>query len=201
MARLQEQVANLKLEISSIKKEKEEARKTINTIQARVAKMPQREQEMTSLTRDYENLKSSYNDKLNKKLEAKVTQNLEQGRKGETYEIIEPPNLPSEPFMPNRLRIMGLAFLAAIGIALGGTVGWEMLDETLQGPRDFKYFFDLPILASLSVIQEGSGNPRGRSLRTALMIGLCSVLSAVTLFLLMYRTTIQAILGIPGRIG
>ena len=79
--------------------------------------MPQREQEMISLRRDYENLKNSYNDKLNKKLEAKVAQNLEQGRKGETFAIIEPPNLPSEPFVPNRLRIMGLAFLAAIGLA------------------------------------------------------------------------------------
>ena len=201
MARLREQVANLNLEISSIKKEKEEARKTINFIQARVAKMPQREQEMTSLTRDYENLKSSYNDKLNKKLEAKVSQNLEQGRKGETFEIIEPPNLPSEPFMPNRVRIMGLAFIAAIGLALGGTIVWEMLDETLQSPKDFKYYFDLPILASLSVIQEGGGNRRGRSFRTALLVGLCSVLSAVTLVLSLYRTTIQAILGFPGRIG
>jgi len=201
MARLREQVANLNLEISSIKKEKEEARKTTNSIQAKVARMPQREQEMISLRRDYENLKSSYNDKLNKKLDAKVAQNLEQGRKGETFAIIEPPNLPSEPFVPDRLRIMGLAFLAASGLAFGGAIGREMLDETLQGPKDFKYFFELPILASLPVIQEGGGNLMKRSFRTALLIGLCSVLSAVTLFLLMYRENIQAFLEIPGRIG
>ena len=201
MGRLREQVSNLNLEISSMKKEKEEARKTINSIQARVGRMPQREQEMIALTRDYTNLKSAYDDMLNKKLEAKVTQNLEQGRKGETFAIVDPPNLPLVPFKPNRLRIIGLAFLAAVGLALGGAVGWEMLDETLQGPKDFKFFFELPILASLPAIQEGEGTRLKRTFRTALFIGLCSVLSAVVVFLLVYRENIQAMLANTGRIG
>jgi uncharacterized protein involved in exopolysaccharide biosynthesis len=201
LRRVREQVANLVLEISSMKKEKEEARKTINTIQAKVGRMPQREQEMIALTRDYNNLKSAYDDMLNKKIEAKVSQNLEQGRKGETFAIVDPPNLPLVPFKPNRLRIIGLGFAAALGLALGGAIGREMLDETLRSPKEFKYYFELPLLASLPEIREGGAGGWKERYGTALCIGLCSVLSAAVLILLLYRTNIQAVLAVSGSNG
>ncbi|MGE5753628.1 MAG: GNVR domain-containing protein, partial [Deltaproteobacteria bacterium] len=164
-------------------------------------RLPQREQEMVSLTRDYDNLKKAYDDLLAKKLGAKVSQNLEVGQKGETFQMIDPPNLPTTPFKPDRLKILGISLLAAIAIGLGGAAGREMLDPALQGPKDFKYFFEYPILASLPVIQAEGPNRARRNLRTALLIGLCSLLSVVAAVLLIYRDAIRNVLQITGGIG
>jgi uncharacterized protein involved in exopolysaccharide biosynthesis len=201
LGRLKDQIANLKLEISSLKKENEETRRSIDRVQSRVSRLPQREQEMISLTRDYNNLKEAYDELLKKKLEARVSQNLEAGQQGETFQVLDPPNLPTEPSRPNRLRIIGLGFLAAIALGFGGAVGQELLDPTLHGPKDFKYFSELPILASLPVIQEGGGRRFWGVLRTTILVGICSVLSAVVILLLVYRENIQAILEISRRVG
>ncbi len=201
LGRLQEQVANLKLEISSLKKEREETRKSINSIQDKVSRLPQREQEMISLTRDYDNLKKAYDDLLGKKLGAGVSQRLEEGQKGETFQVIDPPNLPSMPSYPDRLKILGISILAAIAVGFGGAIGLEMMDPTLKGPKEFKHYFELPILASLPVIQGGGGDRMKRILRTALLAGSCSLLSAIVVVLLVYRENIRAVLQITGGIG
>jgi uncharacterized protein involved in exopolysaccharide biosynthesis len=201
LGRLAEQVANLNLEISSLKKENVEARRTIDRVQGKVSRFPQREQEMISLTRDYDNLKKAYDELMEKKLGARVSQKLEEGQKGETFQVLDPPNLPMVPSKPKRLRILGLAFLAAIALGFGGAIGWEMMDPTLHGPKDFKHFFELPILATLPTIQGGGGIRVKGILRTTLLIGVCSVLSAAVVILLLFRENIQVMLNIAGRIG
>jgi polysaccharide chain length determinant protein (PEP-CTERM system associated) len=201
LTRLREQVAGMNLEISSLKKEREENRKSIDSIQTKVGRLPQREQEMISLTRDYNNLKMAYDDLLRKKLEARVSQNLEEGQKGETFQVIDPANLPLGPFKPDRLKIIGLSFLAAIAIGFGGAFGQEMLDTTLRGPKDFKYFFELPILASLPIIQEGDRQGSTRRLRTVLLVGGCTLISLATIVLIVFRDNIQTALEISRRIG
>ncbi|PWB62346.1 MAG: hypothetical protein C3F14_10065 [Deltaproteobacteria bacterium] len=201
LGRQQEQIANLNLEISSLKKENEETRRSIDRIQGKVSRLPQREQEMISLTRDYNNLKDAYDELLKKKLGARVSQNLEAGQQGETFQVLDPPNLPKEPSRPNRLRIIGLGLLAAIALGFGGAVGRELLDPTLHGPKDFKYFSELPVLASLPAIQEGGGRRVMGVLRTTLLIGICSILSVVVVVLLVYRQNIQAILEITRGVG
>jgi polysaccharide chain length determinant protein (PEP-CTERM system associated) len=201
MGRLQEQVANLNLEISSLKKENQEARRTIDRVQGKVSRFPQREQEMIALTRDYDNLKKAYDELMEKKLGARVSQKLEEGQKGETFQVLDPPNLPILPSKPNRMRILGLSVLAAIALGFGGAIGWEILDPTLHGPKDFKHFFEMPILASLPAIQGDGGSRVKGVLRTTLLIGVCSVLSAAVVILLMFRENIQVLLNIGGRIG
>ena len=77
-----------------------ESKRAIAGLEARVENSPRREQEMVSLTRDYENLKLSYDDLLKKKLDAEVSQNLEKRQKGEQFQILDPANLPQKPFSP-----------------------------------------------------------------------------------------------------
>jgi uncharacterized protein involved in exopolysaccharide biosynthesis len=201
MGRLREQVASLNLEISSLKKEREETRKSIDSIQNKVSRLPQREQEMISLTRDYDNLKKAYDDLLGKKLGARVSQRLEEGQKGETFEVVEPPDLPSIPTYPDRLKILGISILAAIAVGFGGAIGREMLDPTLKSPKEFKHYFELPVLASLPVIEWGEGDRMKINLRMVLLVGSCSILSTIVVFLFVYRENIQAALQITGGTG
>ena len=57
---LKAQVVNTDAEINALKREKETIRRNLNALQGRVEQGPRRDQEMITLTRDYENLKGQY---------------------------------------------------------------------------------------------------------------------------------------------
>ncbi len=193
--RLRAQIAGTEQEIASLKKERETIQNAIAGVQTKVGQAPKREQEMISLTRDYENMKRSYDDLLKKKLDADVSQNLEKRQKGEQFQILDPANLPEEPFKPNRIKVFAIAIFAALAASFGGAIGLEMRDPTIRGVREFKHFFELPVLASIPVFQDRE-YARGIAIRKAAVFGgIISFTAAVTVFLLMFGQKIRTILS------
>ena len=156
--------------------------------------MPQREQEMIALKRDYENIKKSYEELLAKELQSQISLKLEEKQKGEQFKILEPAKLPTQPFKPDRLKILALALMASLVIGAGGAVGLEVLDSTLRGSRDFKSFFDLPILACLPVIENAEYRRRIAVRRAAVIGGLVSIAGAYLIFLMVHGTKVKSIL-------
>jgi polysaccharide chain length determinant protein (PEP-CTERM system associated) len=197
LRRLRAQLTGLDSEIASLKAEREQTQKNIATMDARVEKVPRREQEMISLSRDYENLKRQYDTILKNKLDAEVAQNLEKRQKGEQFQVLDPANLPAEPFTPNRPKIFGMALIAAFLVGVGGTFGLEVINPTLRSTSDFRHFFDLNILASIPAIRDEIYEKKVRIRRVAIMGGLVSFTVAVTVFLALYgdkaRSIVQGI--------
>jgi succinoglycan biosynthesis transport protein ExoP len=201
MSRLRTQVDALNLEIAALRREKEQNRIRISTIETKVGRLPQREQELVSLTRDYENLKRSYDDLLNKKLQAGISRSLEEREKSERFQILDPANLPSIPFKPDRMKVMGLAFLGSLVFVFGGVLGLEILDPTLRDTKEFKYFYDIPILAAIPVIRDEAYIRKQKFRKKALLAGIFSFASAVAVFLIFYQDKIRLILNISGGSG
>jgi capsular polysaccharide biosynthesis protein len=108
---------------------------------------------LITLTRDYTNLKDQYNEQLRRKTEADISQDLELRMKGDQFQILDPANLPKKPFKPNIIKILGVAVLMAGLLGFGGAIGLEKMDLSLRGVTDFKHFFDLPILASIPILE------------------------------------------------
>lgn len=194
LQRLRDQVASIDLEIVALKRESAGVSRTIDGIQQKMERLPQREQEMVSLSRDYDNLKKSYDELLEKKLKANISMNLEEKQKGERFQVLEPAELPTRPSKPNRLKVLALAMAVALMIGAGGPIGIEMLDPTLRGSKDFKSFFELPILASLPVIQDERYNKRKSVQRVALFGGLVSILGSYVVFLVIHGEKVRSIL-------
>ena len=188
------QYTALNAEIASLRKERAEIERAIAGLEARIEKSPRREQEMVSLTRDYENLKASYDDLLKKKLDAEVSQNLEKRQKGEQFQILDPADLPQKPFTPDRPRILGIAFAAAMLIGFGGAIGFEMINPTLRGKRDFQHFFQVPVLGSIPLIRDTEYEARENRQKTYVYSGLISFGVLVTLFLAVFGQKIRNLL-------
>lgn len=183
LRRLREKVVAIDLELKTKKRENEKSAQAIETLQSKVERLPQREQELISLTRDYGNIKGSYDELLKKKLQSNIFENLEEQQQGEQFQVVEPPVLPTQPYQPDRLKILALALMASLVIGVGGAIGLEMVDPTLRGSADFKGFFDMPVLATLPVIQDDRYR-RGIAVRRAAVIGgLVSILCAYLVFL------------------
>ena len=192
--RLREQVGTMNLEIAALKRESVNTGRTIDDIQRKVERLPQREQELMSLTRDYNNIRRVYDELLEKNLKAKMSETIEQTQKGERFQLLEPANLPKKPIKPNRMRVLGIALIASLLIGAGGSIGFEMLDPTLRSSKDFKSFFDMPILACLPVIQDDRSKRRIAVRRAAIVGGLVSILGAYVVFLVIYGQKVQSIL-------
>jgi len=192
--RLRAQNKALDSEIASLRKDRKDIERTINGIEARVEKSPRREQEMVSLTRDYENLKLSYDDLLKKKLDAEVSQNLEKRQKGEQFQILDPADLPQKPFSPDRPKVFGIAFAAAMLIGFGGAIGFEMINPTLRGKRDFQHFFKIPVLASIPIIRDTEYEARKSRQLTVVYSGLISLCALVTVFLIVFGHKVRSLL-------
>lgn len=193
--RLKAQIAATDAEIGSLKQARANIQKSIVELQAKVERSPRREQEMISLTRDYENLKQSYNDLLKKKLDADISQSLEKRQKGEQFQIIDPANYPEKPFSPDRKKIFGISLLLAFGLGFGGAIGLEMADLTLRNARDFRHFFDLPVLASIPVLQDETFRRKKMVRKATVFGGIICFTAAASAFLLLYGQKIRAILN------
>ncbi len=196
--RLREQIASIDLEMVALKRETANATRTIDVIQQKVERLPQREQELISLSRDYDNIKKSYEELLKKQLDSQVSQKLEEKQKGEQFQVLEPASLPTRPFKPDRPLVLGLGLLASLGIGVAGAFGLEVLDPTLRGSKEFKNFFDMPILACLPVIQDDRLKRQIAKRRAAVIGGLVSIMGAYLVFLVINGQKVQSILQAIG---
>jgi polysaccharide chain length determinant protein (PEP-CTERM system associated) len=195
--RLRSVLKGLDLEVQSLKKESGEIRKSVAAVESKVDRSPKREQEMISLTRDYDNLKRSYDELLGKKLDADVAQNLEKRQKDDQFQILDPANLPEKPFVPNRIKVFGVAVFAALLVGFGGAIGFEMLDPTARTTKDFRYHSSLTVLATIPNIQDRTFMRKQQMQRAAVAGGLITFTTAVTIFLLLYGDKVRTILSGP----
>src|SRR5206468_12610598 len=112
-------------------------------------KAPAREQELMLLERDYSNLKENYRSLLDKKLNARLSENLEKRQKGEQFRIVDPANLPDTPETPDRLKIMLLALAFGCGLGVGGIVALEYFRPVFRHSDEAESLLQLRVLASI----------------------------------------------------
>ncbi len=152
-------IRNLEAEIAKIQRE-------IREYQARVDAAPRREQEMLTLKRDYELIRSSYNSLLNRKLEADIAVNMERKQKGEQFQILDPARLPEKPTAPDLRRVFAITLVAAFALAGGLVFLVEKSDTSIRRPAEAEERFNLPVLAAVNWI-EGPAERTLRLLRNA----------------------------------
>src|SRR4030067_1227008 len=114
------------------------------------------------------------------------SKDLELRLKGEQFQILDPANLPKEPFTPNVKKIFALAFLMAGFLGFGGAIGMEKIDLSLRGVTDFKHFFDLPILASIPILETMEFDRRQKLRKKAVIGGIISFAFALFAFFLFF---------------
>ncbi len=148
-------LTNVNSNIKNLKEKQKEITKRIDILQDRVERIPTREQQMTSLVRDYENTKYNYQNLLNKKLDSQIAENLEKRQKGEQFRILDPANLPLKPFNsdPKRIILLGLA----LGLGSGGGLAFllEYMDASFRKDEEVYTVLGLPVLASVPKIRIG----------------------------------------------
>jgi polysaccharide chain length determinant protein (PEP-CTERM system associated) len=154
IARLKGELTEAQLEISRLKVEGESLRNQIAMYERRVENAPKREQELTILTRDYDLLKANYQSLLDKRIQAKMAENLERRQMGEQFKVLDPARMPEKPFKPDPRKIMLIG--AFMGLVLGGGLGYmkESMDRSFHNVEEIERFLGLPVIAAIPVIEK-----------------------------------------------
>lgn len=154
IAESQRQIQAIQVELNTLTEREIGLQRQIQLYERRVESVPAREQELAVLERDYENTKKNYESLLDKKLNAKISENLEKRQKGEQFRILDPANLPERPFKPVPLQIglMGIAGGLGLGVALAFIR--EKLDSSIRKPEEVERITSVPVLASIPDFDE-----------------------------------------------
>lgn len=160
-----EEIAAVDIQIASKQAEEKRIRAEIATFQGRVAATPGLEAEYTSMTRDYETVRSAYQSLLAKQEDSKIAKNLVDAKIGETFVTLDAARMPEAAFKPNRLMINLVGALIGLGVGLGLVALLDYKDRGLRTEDDVLAVLNLPVLATIPVIGGGKAKLRERRRR------------------------------------
>ncbi len=142
------------MEILHLEERQKQISSQMKEYQARVESEPLREQQMLALMRDYENTKLHYQSLLDKKLNARISENLEKRQKGEQFRILDPADLPKTPYKPDQFRIILLGIVAGLGAGGGAAYLRDMMDVSFRKANEVETILQFPVLVSIPNIGE-----------------------------------------------
>lgn len=146
--RLTEQsLERARAELETLKNEEVMLRRLIADYEARVQNAPKRQDELQQLARDRESNKERYQTLLKHYEEARLAESLEQGQKVEQLRVLDPAIPTSRPWAPNRVWLLVIGFIAAVGLAFAAIVAAERLDTSFHTVDDLRDFVAVPNLA------------------------------------------------------
>ncbi len=178
MSRLKER-DELKLQIAKLESEIQQADDQIKYYQKMVEETPNREQELLSLNRDYENIKESYNSILSRKLESDIAVNMEKKQKGEQFRILDSAKVPMRPSEPDMKKLFIMVIGAGIGLGAGLIFLFEYLDTSFRKPEDLEAYLEVPILCTVPRLIH---DRERRIKRLNTLFSLLSIMASLALF-------------------
>lgn len=150
---LKTQIDTTEMEIAALAEEMPELIFKIDEYQMRIENAPIVEKELNALTRDYVNLKRKYSEISNKLLNAEMIREMEGKEKGKRFNITSPAYLPQEPTKPNRLMIIVISFVLAIGLGAVLAAFCEYTDDSIKTPNQLKELTNIPVLSEFSYFE------------------------------------------------
>jgi uncharacterized protein involved in exopolysaccharide biosynthesis len=162
MVQLQGQLQSNRAEIANRERAVADLKARVVDYQARLNQEPVREQQLSDLTRGYEQSKANYDDLLKKKNESAMATSMELLQQGERFRIIDPPSLPVKPDFPNRLKFcaIGLGFGLALGVVVAGA--FEMMDERIYDEKELLKLLPTAVIAEIPALTVAADEQRER---------------------------------------
>jgi polysaccharide chain length determinant protein (PEP-CTERM system associated) len=142
---LESQIASLKARLAGGQAETER-------LQSLAASVPAVAAEMSKLSRDYDVIKKSYDELLNRREAAKIGNDLETQTQTIQFRIIDPPDAPPIPVAPKRALLVSAVLLVALAAGMGFTFMLAKVDDSVKSISELREFFNVPVLGAISLI-------------------------------------------------
>ncbi len=165
---LQTQITSTQLDMDSIQKQLKLSKEGYRDYQRRVEITPQVEQQYRALDRDYANVQVQYKETMNRLMAAREAKGLEESRMGEKFTLVDPPITPEKPDRPNRLAILLIGVVLAIGAGVGFGSMFEYMDQSVYRATELAQVAGYPVLAVIPYLE--TSQDRAKKLRKRLVV-------------------------------
>jgi polysaccharide biosynthesis transport protein len=162
-------------DIQAFTSQKAELEAKLKMYRQRMEQSPKVEQEYLALTRDYQNAHSKHQEVMNKILEARIAEGMEESQKAEKFTIIDPASFPEKPVAPKRRLIALAGLILGLGAGLGMVALTENLDHSVKSTDELAWLTNLPVLGSIAriVTPEDAARKRRRQRLIWSITGVC----------------------------
>lgn len=187
------QLLEVRTEIEIRERDKSRIDQQIQIYTRRVANTPQRELQIASLLREFEELRQQHSNLGGKVSATRLAESLESRQKGEQFRILDPASQPSKPIRPNRLLIVLVGFLASLGLGSALAVVREFLDRRFWTHTEVENFYHLPVLAEIPQMlrPRDARRLRYRMLARTGLFAICIAIGASLLVLAYYTPQVR----------
>ena len=149
---LQVRIAATDEKIAEMRQQINQASKRVKDLEGIILEIPQVERGFASLNRTYEDLLDKLNSFESKQAQAQLSQNLEEEKKAERFVLLEPPVVPTEPWSPDRPKIMGVGSLFALAVGIGVVFLIEFFDKRIRSASELEAVLKHPPIVSIPYI-------------------------------------------------
>lgn len=156
LAMAEVQVASLRARVGEYEARFNRARELMKTA-------PQIEAEFSQLNRDYDINKKNYNDLVARRESAALSGDLDSATGVADFRLIDPPRASPKPVAPNRLLLLPLALLAALGAGLAVAFIASQLRAVFFDARSLREALGLPLLGVVTLVMDDSALRQERS--------------------------------------
>jgi polysaccharide chain length determinant protein (PEP-CTERM system associated) len=146
------QLITLESTIASLKARLQRSQGDVQKLQTLASSVPEVAAEMTKLTRDYDVVRKSYEELLNRREAAKIGNDLETQTQTIQFRIIDPPDAPPTPVAPKRALLISAVLFGAIFAGLAFAFLLANIDDTVKNISELRDLFDIPVLGAISMI-------------------------------------------------
>ena len=138
-------------------------------IRKRIDNAPAVAEQLSELTRGYEELNTAYQKLHAKWLEARMSANMERTQRGEQFEVVDPAQVPDAPFRPQVKRAIPVTLGLALALSVGLAFGLSYIDVSFTSTAQLERQSGLPVLMVLPPLE--THEEQAASLRHSIIFG------------------------------
>jgi polysaccharide chain length determinant protein (PEP-CTERM system associated) len=145
-------VATSEVQVATLKTRVGEYSTRLNRARELMKTAPQIESEQAQLNRDYDINKKNYNDLVTRRESAALTGDLESVAGLADFRLIDPPRASQKPVAPNRVLLMPVALVIALGLGLLTTFLISQMRAVFYDTRSLSQVVGLPMLGAVNLV-------------------------------------------------
>lgn len=153
--------------VASLRSRVAELQGRVDQLLAAASRIPQIEAEMAQLNRDYEIVKRQYEALVARREQLLVSRNIDESVQMADFRVLDPPRVAPRPVFPNRLLLVPVVLLAALGAGVAAAFAVSQLFPTVDSVRSLRSLIQRPVLGSVSMVMNHAMAVRARRMNVA----------------------------------
>jgi polysaccharide chain length determinant protein (PEP-CTERM system associated) len=150
---------DLKIQMDSLESQLTKTSAAMAAVEKRIQRTPEREQGLLVLERQYDLIKENYQHLQQKRINVRISGDLEKVQKSHEFRILDPANLPVHPEGRSRAFMAFGGLAGGVGMGLGMAVLLDFLFPTFRRSSDVAVLLGFPLLATIPRFQVAYGKP------------------------------------------